>query len=165
MPNTRLTIAALLLLPLAACHSEPEQKGNVEAPVREANNAAPANIAVPDVPANATAGNAAGPSDNAIPAAFQGRWGMVRADCGPDAAIAKGLMVVDGEKMRFYESVAKPAVVSWPTPTRMEGRFSFSGEGMDWSKDMVVEVQGNNDTLVRTEKDPAATYRYTRCKS
>lgn len=115
-------------------------------------------------PANPDAINrtaASAPSAKAIPVALHGRWGMVPKDCGPDASIAKGLMTVDGAQLRFYESVAKPAVVNYPTPMRMEGRFSFSGEGMDWGKDMILSVEGNR--LIRTEKDPTVSYSYTRC--
>lgn len=164
MPKTRLTIAATLIL-LAGCDKTPEQKNSIEAPVREApaTDTGNATANVTDITPAGNATSAAKPSAHAIPDAFQGRWGMVPGDCGPDASIAKGLMVVDGEKLRFYESVGKPAVVTWPAPDRMEGRFSFSGEGMEWSKDMTLTLK-EKDKLVRTEKDPVASYTYMRCK-
>lgn len=115
----------------------------------------------PERAANGT--DALPPAKRAIPAAFQGRWGMVPGDCGPDASIAKGLMVIDGAQLRFYESVGKPAVVTNPTPNRMEGRFTFTGEGMEWSKDMVLTLGGNDDRLVRSENNPKASYSYKRC--
>ncbi|HEX7874843.1 MAG TPA: hypothetical protein VF475_18165 [Sphingobium sp.] len=166
MTKTRLMIATTLLL--AACDAGQKDQGSVDNATIADNGVMvdPAKPAPPtpkpapsEPPANSEP--TVDPAKHVIPAAFQGRWGMVPKDCGPDAAIAKGLMTVDGGKLRFYESVGKPAVVTYPTPMRMEGRFSFSGEGMDWSKDMVLSVKG--DTLTRTEKDPAASYTYTRC--
>lgn len=163
MPKTRLLIAATLML--AACDTHSPQTGNTEAPVRDIDEGSDEEQqSEPATPKAETPPPPGTPASNSIPAAFRGRWGMVPGDCGPDAAIAKGLMVIDAEKLRFYESVAKPTVVTWPTPTRVEGRFAFSGEGMDWDKDMAIEVQGNGDTLVRSEKDPAASYRYMRCR-
>lgn len=165
VPNTRLFLAATLLL--AACQDKPEQNSSVEAPVTEApTNAAPDGMAMPPTGNAVTNGTASGaaPSARAIPTPFHGRWGLVPGDCGPDAAIAKGLVTIDGEKLRFYESVAKPAVVTWPAPDRMEGRFAFTGEGMEWSKDMVLQLK-DSETLLRTEKDPAATYTYMRCQN
>ncbi|HEX7858567.1 MAG TPA: hypothetical protein VF503_33190 [Sphingobium sp.] len=165
MKKTRLILAATLAptLVLAACDKGRKDDGTVRNATITENVVTevtpPANDAGPDMPANAVSTTA--PTDQAIPVAFQGRWGMVPKDCGPDAAIAKGLMTVDGKQLRFYESVGKPAVVNYPTPSHMEGRFSFTGEGMDWSKDMTLTVAG--DKLTRTEKDPTASYVYTRC--
>ncbi|MET0364374.1 MAG: hypothetical protein ABW169_06945 [Sphingobium sp.] len=166
MTKTKLMIATTLLL--AACDQGHKDEGNLDN-VTIADNGVMVNSAK-DAPPPPPADNSqapansvptVNPADHVIPDAFQGRWGMVPKDCGPDAAIAKGLMTIDGAQLRFYESVGKPAVVTYPTPMRMEGRFSFMGEGMEWSKDMVVSVKG--DMLTRTEKDPAASYTYTRC--
>ncbi len=168
MQTSYLVVAATLLL--AGCNKPAEQAANSG----ESENSAPANQSVAEKPiapapnsfspedaANGTAAGSA--ADKVIPAAFQGRWGLVPGDCGPDASIAKGLMVVDGKQLRFYESVGKPAVVTNPVPNRMEGRFSFTGEGMDWSKDMVLTLEGDGDRLVRAEKEPKASYSYKRC--
>jgi hypothetical protein len=168
--HSRPILAATLVatFALAACGKAPEQTDAVEnAAIANTVENAANGIAAPneDAQANAAMNAAAGSPSvaaRAIPAAFHGRWGMVAGDCGPDASIAKGLMTVDGEKLRFYESVGKPAVVTNPTPARMQGRFAFSGEGMEWSKDMTLTLDG--DSLVRTETDPAASYRYMRCK-
>ncbi|MCE7798326.1 hypothetical protein LWE61_17450 [Sphingobium sufflavum] len=165
-PSHFLIIAILLL---AACDKPAERQGN-DADAMAGNELrdkaptpapAPANDFSPEKVANNADGLTA--AEKAIPAGYQGRWGLVPGDCGPDASIAKGLMVVDGQQLRFYESVGKPAVVTNPTPNRMEGRFSFTGEGMEWSKDMVLTLEGNGDRLVRTESDPSARYAYRRC--
>jgi hypothetical protein len=167
--KTALILTATLAL--AACDRGHKQQDNLQnAKIQQesgmlAQGGAPAQQGGAPVTPGVPGSTAPSPSpvDNSVPVAFQGRWGMVPKDCGPDAAIAKGLMTVTRKDLRFYESVAKPAVVNYPTPMRMEGRFSFSGEGMDWSKDMVVSVEG--DTLIRTEKDPVVRYTYTKCTS
>jgi len=165
----RRYIALIAPVLLVACH---DTSGNgsgvdkatiaVDEPDAGSNSQSP-----PPAAANATgeprATGAPRPSANAIPAAFHGRWALVAGDCGPDAGAAKGLLTISGGMLRFYESVGKPVIVTYPTPSRMEGRFSFSGEGMDWSKDMVLKLEGKGDTLIRSERDPAASYTYRRC--
>lgn len=162
--------ALLLALALAGC-GRAGDADNVS--VNLTNSGVPENVAVAPPPAPKPAepqarpdkGTAppSTPASHAIPVPFQGRWGLVPGDCGPDASIAKGLMVVDGGSLRFYESVAKPVTVATPTPTQMEGRFAFSGEGQQWNRDMSLRLEGAGDQLVRTERDPTATYRYKRC--
>lgn len=166
---TRFTIAAILML--AACGKAPERNDGVDNAIIEnvANNdvAASVNQAEAETPVanNGSDGAPAAPrpAANTIPADFHGRWGMVSGDCGADAGLAKGRLTIDGAQLRFYESVGTPAVVTYPTPNRMQGRFTFSGEGMEWGKDMVLTLQGDGDKLVRTEKDPVASYTYMRC--
>lgn len=161
MQNIRFIVATTLLL--TACGKAPQQDGNINNAVISDNGVAISpvdNVAKPDPADNAAI---VAPAPNTIPVAFHGRWGMVPADCGPDASIAKGLLTIDDAQLRFYESVGKPAVVTYPTPSRVEGRFAFTGEGMDWSKDMTLALEGSGDRLVRTEKDPVASYGYKRC--
>lgn len=161
-----ITTAILVpVLALAACDKAPKQQATLQN-AKIAQESAALNqggAATQDAEPGAPGGAAKPPSpaDHNIPVALQGRWAMVPKDCGPDASIAKGLMTIDGKQLRFYESVAKPAVVNYPTPMRMEGRFSFTGEGMEWSKDMALSVEG--DKLIRTEKEPTASYSYARC--
>lgn len=97
-----------------------------------------------------------------IPLAFRGRWGLIPKDCGTDRAIAKGLMTVTGDMLRFYESVGKPVTVNAPTPASLNGNFAFTGEGMEWTKKITMKLDG--DTLTRTEDDPNASYTYKRCR-
>lgn len=165
MQTSHFIIASALLL--SACGKAPEKadySDNATSSITTDNEATDAaNSFSPEQVTNGMGATSA--MDKVIPAAFHGRWGMVPGDCGPDAAIAKGLMVVDGSQLRFYESVGKPAVITNPTPSSIEGRFSFTGEGMEWSKDMVITLEGDGDKLVRVESDPKASYTYSRCPS
>jgi hypothetical protein len=97
----------------------------------------------------------------AIPAAFHGRWGMTPADCTSTRGDAKGLMVVSADGIRFYESLAKPAPDVKISANSVSGSFAFTGEGMNWNKYEVLELQQGK--LVRTESDPMASYTYARC--
>jgi hypothetical protein len=101
-----------------------------------------------------------------IPEPFRGRWGLVAADCEPGRADAKGLLVVSADKLEFYESVGTLGEASERLPTRLRAQFAFTGEGMNWTRDMALEVEDNGQTLVRQEfgADAApAPFRYTRC--
>lgn len=160
----KMPLILLLALALGACDA---RTPDADAP---ANDALPAN-AIEDATGPEDDGRAAlppetpavSPADSAIPAAFHGRWGMVPADCGPDASIAKGLMTVNGAMLRFYESVGRPVTIDTPAPDRLSGRFGFTGEGMEWSKDITLTLADNGNAIIRTESDPDTQYRYARC--
>jgi len=107
------------------------------------------------VPANAETMN--------IPAAFHGRWGLSPADCTSSRGDAKGLLLVSGQEMRFYESVARPAGPLKVTDNSVNGQFAFTGEGMSWTRHQVLQLQDSK--LVRTESTPMASFTYARCTS
>jgi hypothetical protein len=98
---------------------------------------------------------------NAIPAAFHGRWGLTPADCMANRSDTKGLLIVGTDGMRFYEAQAKPDGELRLTPKSVRGSFAFTGEGQNWKKHEVLELQ--DQKLVRTESDPMASYTYARC--
>ncbi|MGR3825556.1 MAG: hypothetical protein ACU0A5_23525 [Salipiger marinus] len=102
--------------------------------------------------------------EGTIPAALQGQWGLVAADCEPGRDDAKGLLTVEPERLVFYESRATLGDVTEATPSRIAARFNFSGEGMTWSRDILLEQSG--DTLTRRETGEGAIPEplvYSRC--
>lgn len=105
--------------------------------------------------ANATA--------STIPASFHGRWGLTPADCTSTRGDAKGLLIVTGGEMRFYESVATPAGSLEVTDNSVSGDFAFTGEGMSWKRHQALQLQDRK--LVRTESAPMASFTYARCTS
>ena len=107
--------------------------------------------------------NVSDAGDGTIPAAFHGRWGLTPADCMPNRSDNKGLLVVNADGMRFYEAQARPAGELRLTPKSVSGSFAFTGEGQNWTKHQVLELQDHK--LVRTESDPIASYTYARCTS
>ncbi|MGN6155922.1 MAG: hypothetical protein ACTHN4_09340 [Sphingomicrobium sp.] len=159
--RTFITCAAALAL--AAC-------GKPDAVANGANNVdglptvntpAPSPSGAP--PANATANSSGTPAPAAaIPAALQGRWGLTPVDCTTTLGDAKGLLIVNSDELRFYESRAVPSPGVETSPDSVSGNFAFTGEGQEWEKHESLELQ--KDKLIRTERDPVASFTYVRCK-
>jgi hypothetical protein len=102
-----------------------------------------------------------------IPAAFRGRWGLVAEDCTSDRGDAKGLLEVGATELRFYESVGALSEVTGATQDRFRGDFAFTGEGMEWQRDEVLDLREGGKVLVRREFGEGASpepFDYTRCQ-
>ena len=147
---------------LAACSREPP------APEASATDAAsPAAVESTATPAVAAP---EAPPLRAIPAVFHGRWGLVRADCTSTRGDAKGLITVTADAIRFYESVARPAVLTPVGERRLDGNYAATGEGQTWALLQRLELSADGSTLTRTvdEGDSAPAsggnrFVYTRC--
>ena len=108
----------------------------------------------------------AAPRITEIPAAIRGRWGLVPADCEPGRSDAKGLLTITADKLEFYESVGTLDEIEEAGPTRIRASFDFTGEGMTWERDVVLDVQDEGATLIRREYGPDAApgpFRYAQC--
>lgn len=139
---------------------------------REASDAAtaPANQAVAEVdalpPSETQLTNAAGepvataPAAAAIPAAFRGRWGMVPADCTSTRGDAKGLMTIEAERIRFYESRAVPTDLKVESPERWTAVLAFEGEGQNWTERTAMTLGDGGQSLTRTAEQ---SFTYRRC--
>lgn len=104
--------------------------------------------------------------EDAIPQAAQGRWGLVPADCTSTRGDAKGLLTVSPTTLKFYESVGKLGAIEQRADDRIRAEFAFTGEGMNWTRDLSLAVQDDGKTLVRREFGADAAPRaftYTRC--
>lgn len=102
----------------------------------------------------------------AIPPAIHGRWGLVAADCTSTRGDAKGLLTIDGTTLKFYESVGTLDEIEEAGDTRIRAEFDFTGEGMEWERDEVLDVQDNGQTLIRREYGDGAApgaFRYSKC--
>jgi hypothetical protein len=131
-----------LALALAAC-------GSNEEPAADETAAAPTPTPLP----------------TEIPADYQGRWGMTAKDCTGDAA-TKGLLEISPTELKFYESVGKLETVTAATGGRFRGEFAFTGEGMSWERDVVLDLREGGEILVRREFGEDASpepFDYTRC--
>jgi hypothetical protein len=98
-----------------------------------------------------------------FPASFQGRWGLVPADCEPGRADAKGLMEVDAKTLRFYESRGTVTRFVQPRPGRIEATLAMTGEGQEWTRTDAFTLSSDGKALIREERDPPASLRYARC--
>jgi hypothetical protein len=169
--NNALLPASLIAFALVACQQQNEDNFAIDdttnvanaavetLPPDEGNTATEARNSVE----NGMAGNEAAddsedsPSTASIPAQYRGRWGMNVNDCDPSRSDAKGLMTVEANRLRFYESVGtlqeqRPAIA-----TSFSGMFSFMGEGQTWER--VVTLTRTGDTLKRADSEGSFTYR------
>ena len=113
-------------------------------------------------PSEAEQSNEARPAPGPlIPAALHGRWGLTPGDCTSALGDAKGLLVINGRELRFYESRAVPSPGIDVEGDSITGNFRFSGEGETWTKFEKLERRDNK--LVRTESNPAASFIYAKC--
>ena len=151
------------LLALAAC-AKP-----APAPEPAASEAVEAETSVaPIVAESAAVPVETAPSEAGIPAAAQGRWGLVPADCTSTRGDAKGLLTIDATTLKFYESRGTLGRIADRSNTRLRATFAFSGEGMTWTRDELLDVQDAGKTLVRREYGEDAApgpFKYPRCPS
>ena len=87
------------------------------------------------------------------PAAFHGRWGMVPGDCTSTRGDAKGLITIDGDSIKFYESKAHADQGDLQPPENFTGNFAFTGEGQSWTKSQNLKLTGSSNTLIRSETE------------
>ena len=157
----RTLLSLLAIVALAACGgSEPVSEGAENAselPELNASTSSPTGAAPQ---AGAPAGNIVGAQGSIIPAALHGRWGLTPGDCMA-AHGDEGLLTISASELRFYESVAVPAANVQTSTNSVGGDFAFTGEGQQWTKHLSLELRDGK--LVRTERDPLASFRYVRC--
>jgi hypothetical protein len=106
------------------------------------------------------------PTATQIPAAVQGHWGLVPNDCDPSRSDAKGLLTIGPNSLKFYESRATLDMIKESGDSHIRASFQFTGEGMNWTRDEVFDVQDGGKALVRREFGEDASsdaLRYTRC--
>ena len=132
----------LTLLALAAC-------------AQPADDASEGDETMMPVEPDGGIGDGAGPPAESvtegIPAGLQGRWGLVPADCTSTRGDAKGLIEIDSESIKFYESRAVLEDVENSQPTMIAARFAFTGEGQEWTREMTWRLSDDGSQLVRSE--------------
>lgn len=97
---------------------------------------------------------------------MRGRFGLVPADCTSPRGDAKGLVTISSSGMRFYESVATLKEVKPTPPTQLRGWFAYSGEGMEWAREVSLQSGDGGRTLIMEEfgeDAPPGPRTYTRC--
>ncbi len=113
---------------------------------------------------------AAGVSESAavtsIPAAIQGRWALVPADCTSTRGDAKGLLIVGATDLRFYESVGKLRGGVSSGANSLRGTFDYMGEGMEWSREVILSAAPDGQSLDFQDSaadSPPSRRTYQRC--
>ena len=154
--------AAAILFSLAAC----QQGGDDNIAIDETNSANAEIETLPPDEGNdqtAEANAVQPPAGLKIPAAFHGRWGMVPADCTSTRGDAKGLIEIDANSIKFFESRGTLTGVTLNAPENFTGTFAFTGEGQSWTGSQNLKLTGSSNTLVRGQTDVAETFTYKRC--
>ena len=148
-----LALPLLALAALAACDGGTEGTDETVAPGTEAATTSPEPTATTP------------PTE--IPAAIRGRWGLTSADCEPGRDDAKGLLTITADQLEFYESVGELDDIREVTDDRIHASFDFTGEGMEWEREMALELQETGAALVRREFGADAapgSFRYVKCQ-
>ena len=96
-----------------------------------------------------------------IPVSLHGRWGLTPRDCDSAIGEAEGILIINAEALRFYESQAVPVADVQTSTNSISGDFAFTGEGQQWTRHQTLDL--DDGKLVRTERDPIASFRYVRC--
>jgi len=156
-------LLAVLPLTLAACQQAPTDEVIVaeETAQAPADGRAPAATRMPGtIPAPTK------PIEATIPVALHGNWGMVPADCASTRGDAKGLVKIAPTTLRFYESVGRLGTLEERSDTSIRADYAFTGEGMNWTRDVTLTVSNGGKTLTRVDRggdEPGGPFTYTRC--
>ncbi|QNQ07858.1 hypothetical protein [Sphingomonas alpina] len=161
----KLIIPAILACALAACNG-PAAPSNESADARDGITVKPAKPVKETTVATDKTVDVRKPapkSPTTFPAAFQGRWGMTANDCDPARDDNKGLLTVSAGGLKFYESRAKVVTIAPISDNGLAADLTFNGEGQTWSSKTVFQLVDGGKTLLRTEEEPASSYRYAKC--
>ena len=161
-----LSTSAALLACGACSKPAPAPEPTASEAVQAESSAAPIVAEADPTPTGMPSGSTTGIPEFGIPVAVQGRWGLVPADCTSTRGDAKGLMIVSATTLTFYESRGTLKQIAEQSDTRLRANFAFSGEGMTWTRDELLDVQGGGKTLVRREYGEEAApgpFKYARC--
>lgn len=158
----RTALLCVALAALAGC-KVPIPEAQNDAAIEESGTFNVVNAEEPDAastpePASEEAAVAA---DGKMPPAFQGRWGLVPADCTSTRGDNKGLMTVETDRLTFYESRATIAKLVLVSPTELKATLDFSGEGQTWQQETPLVLEDNGNALTRVAE--GQTLRYAKC--
>ena len=162
-----LTMAAAAVLALAACDNPNTDAATPAAETASETATTPGEPFIIEPDENPAAPEGAETPVAAIPAAFYGRWGMSAADCDPaNADIAKGLMEISEDGMKFYESRATLNRSVQRGEDTLRAVFDFSGEGQTWEREMRLDLKDGGKALEREDFEgdlSGQTLKYQRC--
>lgn len=100
---------------------------------------------------------------NQFPSGYQGRWATTVAGCAGDPENSEQMMSLQGKLVKFHESIGTMTAGKRTTSRAMEAEFEFVGEGEKWNRRMAFEMSEDRKSLIRTDKDDGASYRYVQC--
>jgi hypothetical protein len=154
--------AAAVALALSACQPSDGSDSGAET-ARTEGAAAP--TAAPPAPAPSP-DDSGGRAAESIPRALRGAWGMVPGDCTSTRGDAKGLLRVSATTLTLYESVGRLGAVKDRSENTLRADYAFTGEGMEWMRDITLTASNGGNTLTRLDRggeEPGGPFTYTRC--
>jgi hypothetical protein len=159
-------LLAAVPLALAACQQAPTDPDPETSETALPVEVTPTPSTVPVPTPTPSASDTSGIPEGGIPVAVQGNWGLVPADCTSTRGDNKGLLRVTATTLQFYESLGRLGTIKSRSDNALRADFTFSGEGMTWTRDEMLSVAGNK--LTRTERggdEPGSggPFTYTRC--
>lgn len=162
-PRLAYTLAGLAILAsMSACSDEPASP-----PTDSGSDLVQPVITEPAETASSSPTVSASPAvASTIPIAAQGRWGLVPKDCTSKLGDNKGLITISSTNIRFYESAGKLGAIAERSDTGIRAVFAFTGEGMEWNREMILDLKDGGKTLIRRENGEGAAsgpLQYTRC--
>ena len=167
LSRTALFLSSVTLLALGACSQPaPAPEPAASEATQAESGSAPIVAEAEQTPGSTPTSSTTGLPEFGIPASIQGRWGLVPADCTSTRGDAKGLLIVSATTLTFYESRGTLKRIAERSDTRLRATFAFSGEGMTWARDEVLDVQDGGKILIRREYGEDAApgpFKYARC--
>ena len=172
---TRLMLPATLLL-LAACSGGDDKRESEDtaanAPPRTAERPASADTTI-DADMAQAADAPPAKSDvetvadgKTIPTTIRGRWALDASDCPKRPGTDLTALVIDAANLRFHESHGELTRVRESDARHILADYDFSGEGIEWSRRMQLDLADGGTTLIRRDEGEGAAagpMRYTRC--
>jgi hypothetical protein len=97
-----------------------------------------------------------------FPPPFVARWGKTNADCDPSSNKATGLLVVNVDNVRFFDTEARLTAVHRPSEYAVTADLAFKDHAAFGSRQMFALATGGT-ALLRTDQSTGKTERYGRC--
>jgi hypothetical protein len=166
--HRRCAPLALALL-LAACGSGREEAPAPEPTPAEREVVPTATIPPPPAPdpapanqtTTATIPGARGEPMEAMPVAMHGVWAGEGTRCARSSDLR---LEIAGDRLTFYESVAKPVAITRGPGQSIEAELELSGEGETWRERQTFTLSEGGQRLVRAMAD-GRSVTYARCNS
>lgn len=160
--------AAVMLL--AGCGSEREdapapeqtsQRGDVVPTATVPPPPVPAPSPTPDSTSAPTLPGDRGDGMDAMPVAMRGVWAGEGTRCARSSELR---LEIVGDRLTFYESVARPVAITRGAGESIETELELSGEGETWRERQTFTLSQGGRTLVRAMAD-GRSVTYARCNS
>ncbi|RDE05820.1 hypothetical protein DVW87_11545 [Sphingomonas aracearum] len=99
----------------------------------------------------------------AFPPPFVARWGRTAADCDPSSNKATGLLVINTDGVRFFDTEAGLSAIDRPSEYTVTAQLAFKQAGAGFGERQMFALTSGGTALLRTDQATGKTERYDRC--